>query len=156
MTAVVVSSSSEELLNDPQRLIDAMKAGRVIRLSDFAYTLAPNNAVVLTDIDYTEDEEMVSLRKDKTGVENVVFVSPKAGSQHAARIKIAIDPPQSLNPSAKTASMTIHDYNIYGAAMPPALADQAKRFIERNKDALLDYWDYKIDTAQLLARLAPP
>jgi hypothetical protein len=37
--------------------------------------------------------------------------------------------------------------------MPPHLVEQARRFIERNRTALLDYWDNKIDTPQLIERL---
>jgi hypothetical protein len=49
--------------------------------------------------------------------------------------------------------MAIHDYGIAGAHMPPHLVEQATRFIERNRAALLDYWDNKIDTPELIERL---
>ena len=51
---------------------------------------------------------MVSLRRDVTGVDNTIFVSTKVYAQHAPRIKIAIDPPDSLNARSKAASMAIH------------------------------------------------
>ena len=35
----------------------------------------------------------------------------------------------------------------------PHIAEQAKQFIDRNRQALLDYWECKIDTAQLVDRL---
>jgi hypothetical protein len=89
------------------------------------------------------------LRKDRTGVDNTVFVSTKGYARHAPRIKIAIDPPDSLNAAAKTASMAIHA----GAHMAPDLVEQVKRFIEQNRAALLDYWDNKIDTPELIERL---
>jgi hypothetical protein len=41
-----------EILANPQRLIDDLRSGRVIGLSDFDYTPAPNNAVVLADVEY--------------------------------------------------------------------------------------------------------
>src|SRR5258708_5488917 len=83
--------------------------------------------------------DMVSLTNDRdhTGVDNTVFVSTKGGARHAARIKIAIDPPDSLNAAGEKASMAIHDYSMTGAYMPPHLVEQAKQFIERNRDALL-------------------
>jgi hypothetical protein len=31
--------------------------------------------------------------------------------------------------------------------------DQARRFIALNREVLLDYWDYKIDTDELRQRL---
>ena len=150
---IIVPSTSAEIAADPQRLIDAMRERRIISLDDVDYTIAPTSAVVLADREIDEAEDMVSLRKDRTGVDNTVFVSTKGYARHAPRIKIAIDPPDSLNPAAKTASMTIHDYSIAGAHIPPHLVEQAKRFIERNRTALLDYWDNKIDTPELIERL---
>jgi hypothetical protein len=150
---VIVPSSSAEIAADPQRLIDAMRDRRIISLGDVGYTIAPTSAVVLLDAEIDEAEDMVSLRKDRTGVDNTVFVSTKGYARHGPRIKIAIDPPDSLNAAAKTASMAIHDYGVAGAHMPPHLIEQAKRFIERNRAALLDYWENKIDTPELIERL---
>jgi hypothetical protein len=39
--------------------------------------------------------------------------------------------------------------------LPSRLLDQARRFIEANRDALLDYWEYRIDTEELRRRLRP-
>jgi hypothetical protein len=49
--------------------------------------------------------------------------------------------------------MAIHDYNIRGEYVAPHIAEQAKQFIDRNREALLDYWECKIDTAQLIERV---
>jgi hypothetical protein len=43
-------------------------------------------------------EETVSYRRAVTGVENTIFISPKGSTQHAARIKLAIDPPNGIDP----------------------------------------------------------
>ncbi|HEY2186691.1 MAG TPA: hypothetical protein VGH39_17000 [Xanthobacteraceae bacterium] len=109
--------------------------------------------IVPLDAEIDEAEDMVSLRKDRTGVDNTVFVSAKGYARHAPRIKIAIDSADSLNAAAKTASIAIDDYGIAGAHMPPHLIEQAKRFIERNRAALLDYWENKVDTPELIERL---
>ena len=37
----------------------------------------------------------------------------------------------------------------------PRLLEQARRFIDANREALLDYWEHRIDTAELIERLAP-
>jgi hypothetical protein len=39
--------------------------------------------------------------------------------------------------------------------VPPGLLDQARRFIDANRDVLLDYWEYRIDTDELRRRLIP-
>jgi hypothetical protein len=121
---VVITRSFDDAVSGPERLREDMRAGVAIKLSDVGYTIAPNNAVIFVgalDDDYDENEEMVSLRTDKTGVDNVVFVSPRGRASHDPRIRIAIDPPQSLNPSTVTASMSINDYSIRGAHMPVLL-----------------------------------
>ncbi len=99
---------------------------------------------------------MVSLRKDITGVDNTVFVSTKGHGRHAARIKIAVDPPDSFNETCKSASMAIHDFGLVGEYVPPRLVEQAKAFIEHNRDVLLGYWNGEFDTSELLKRLERP
>jgi hypothetical protein len=51
--------------------------------------------------------------------------------------------------------MSIHDYNIKGEHIPSELADQVKRFIDLNREALLAYWDGRIATREFLRRVKP-
>jgi hypothetical protein len=67
--------------------------------------------------------------------------------------KIALDPPDSVDPRSQTASIAVADGAITVGDVPPWLLDQACRFIELNRAVLLDYWDYKIDTEELRRRL---
>ena len=141
---------------DPARLIEAMRAGQIIRIPDLDYTILPTTALgELADQRAEEEllEEMVSYRKDVTGVENTIFISPKGNTRHAPRIKVAIDPPLSLDPRTKTASVAIADGTVVAGEVPARLLDQARRFIDANRDALIDYWEYRIDTDQLRRRL---
>lgn len=102
-----------------------------------------------------EVEDMVSLTREETGIQNTIFVSTKGYAQHAARIKIAVDPPDSFSATSKSASMALHDYSISGEHVPAHIAKQAARFIELNRQALLEYWDCKIATVELLRRIRP-
>lgn len=145
---VVIPSSSAEVMANPARFLDDIRAGRVVYLSDLGGTLA------LEEAD-EEAADMVSLRSEKTGVDNTIFVSTKGYGQHAPRIKIAVEPPHTFNAASKSASMAMHDHSIRGEYLPPHIAEQAKQFIDRNREALLDYWECKIDTAQLIERLKP-
>src|SRR5262245_48607874 len=43
-------------------------------------------------------QEMVSYRKNVTGVAHTLFISPKGNARHGPRVKVAIDPPDSLDP----------------------------------------------------------
>jgi hypothetical protein len=153
---IVVSSSSKEIIANPARLIEAMRSGSIIRIPDLDYTIVPTTAIAALADERAEEElleEMVSYRKDVTGVENTVFISPKGNTRHAPRIKLAIDPPLSVDPRAKTASVAIADGTVVAGEVPPRVLEQARRFIDANRDVLLDYWEYRIDTDELRRRL---
>jgi hypothetical protein len=153
---IVVPSSSAEIIADPKRLLDDMRAGRIIALTDLGYMIAPTADIVgLADALAEEEllEEMVSYRKDVTGVDNTIFISPKGNTRHAPRIKIAIEPPHTFDPRGNTAAIAISDGAVMVGDVPPRLLDQARRFIEANREALLDYWEYRIDTETLRQRL---
>lgn len=98
---------------------------------------------------------MVSLRGSRTGISNSIFISTKGNTRHAARVKIAIDPPDSFSAAGTDASMAIADFRVTGASIPQALARQVRQYIELNRAVLLEYWDEKIDTAELIDRLKP-
>ena len=99
-------------------------------------------------------EEMVSYRKDVTGVDHTVFISPKGHT--GPRIKLAIDPADTVDPRGKTVSIAIKDAAVVaGEPVPAAVLEQVRRFIDLNRGALLDYWEYRIDTEQLRRRLTP-
>ncbi|HLH94944.1 MAG TPA: hypothetical protein VKW08_07490 [Xanthobacteraceae bacterium] len=103
--------------------------------------------------DETSLEETLSYRKDVTGLAHTIFISPKGNTRHAARIRLAIDPPQSVDPRGKTASIAIADGTVAAGDVPPDLLAQARRFIDANREVLLDYWEYRIDTEALRRRL---
>src|SRR5271166_3095274 len=70
-----VSSSSKEIMANPARLIEAMRAGSIISIPDLDYTILPTTAIAgLADERAEEEllEEMVSYRKAVTGVENTI------------------------------------------------------------------------------------
>jgi hypothetical protein len=152
---VVVKSSSADIVADPAQLLNDMGAGRIINLTDLGYTIAPTAEIVgLADALAEEEllEEMVSYRKDVTGVDNTIFISPKGNTRHLARINLAIDPPHTVDPRGKTAVVAIADGKVTGD-VPSLLLGQARRFIDANCEALLDYWEYRIDTETLRQRL---
>lgn len=95
---------------------------------------------------------MVSLRAARTGVANTIFISTK--DRYAARIRIAVYPPDTLIATGRTVAMAIDTCEIeITKTLAPDIAAQAREFIERNREALLDYWETRIDTEQLIARL---
>ena len=81
---------------------------------------------------YDDLEEIISYRRNVTGVSHALFISPKGNARHAPQIKVAITPPDSVD---------------------PRLLAQVRAFIAINRDVLEAYWNYKIDTDQLRKRL---
>jgi hypothetical protein len=88
-----------------------------------------------------------------TGIDSTIFISPKGNTRHAARIKLAIAPPDSIDPRSKTASVAIADGTVVAGDIPPRLLEQVREFIGGNREVLLDYWEYRIDTEALRRRL---
>jgi len=147
-----IKISIERLL--PPDLVAAMREAEV------ALILGPSSGLQPI-VDISDElaerellEEMASYSKKITGIDNTIFISPKGPTRHAPWIKVAIEPPDSFNPTSVTASVTIDSGQVVVGEVPTAkLRKQIQQFIELNRDVLLDYWHYRIDTEQLQERL---
>jgi hypothetical protein len=154
---ITIRSSSREALADPALLRQKLAAGHVVELTDLdgAVLARPEDIHALADQLAEEEllEHMASYRKDVTGISNTIWISPRGRTRHAARVKVAINPPDSLNPASETASVAVHDGSLVAGDLSPALLEQVRRFIALNRDALVDYWEHRIDTRELDQRL---
>jgi hypothetical protein len=153
---ITIRSSTQEVFKDPAQLRKELDAGHVVEIADLGAMLArPEDIHALSDQLAEEEllEHMASYRKDMTGVDNTIMVSPKGRSRHAARIKLAIDPPDSLDPTSVTASVSIHDGSVVAGDVPSRLLRQVHEFIKLNREVLTEYWEMRIDTHQLDRRL---
>ncbi len=75
MTKPNVTELSSAVITD-NRLTEAMRKGRVVSLPDVDYVLAPTAAIAALADDLAEEEllaEVMSYRKNVTGVDNTVF-----------------------------------------------------------------------------------
>jgi len=131
-----------------------------LREADVALTLvpqqAPNQALVDISDELAEREllgDIVNYRKDVTGVDNTIFISQKAFARHAARIKVAVEPPDSIEVTSKTASVAISTGDVVGGKIPAKVLKQVQKFVELNRDALNEYWNARITTNVLEKRL---
>jgi hypothetical protein len=98
--------------------------------------------------------DMVSFRKNVTGVDNTVFISVKFPG-HAPRIKVAVDPPTHIDVFGNNASVAIADGKLLAGKLPSNVQKQVEAFLQLNRDVLIDYWEKRIDTDELRDRLQP-
>jgi hypothetical protein len=130
-----------------------------MREEEVALTLSPSRdpepIVTISDelAEREQLEHMVTYRKNITGVDNTIFISPGLRVRHAPRIKVAIEPPDSINPLSEQASVEISTGRVVAGEVSAALLRQVQKFIQLNRDVLLEYWDARITTDQLQARL---
>jgi hypothetical protein len=112
----------------------------------------------MSAVEFLDDEtqeataDMVSYRKNVTGLDNTIFISVKF-AQHAPRIKVAVDPPASIDPFGRSASVAIHDGSVVAGSLSAGVLEDVRGFIALNREALLDYWEKRIDTDELRQRL---
>jgi hypothetical protein len=146
-----IKISIERLL--PPDIVAAMREEEV------GLTLSPSSdfepLVTISDelAEREQLEHMVTYRKNITGVDHTIFISPGLRVRHAPRIKVAIDPPDSINPLSDQASVEITTGNVVAGEVSAALLRQVQKFIQLNRGVLLEYWDARITTDQLQARL---
>jgi hypothetical protein len=88
----------------------------------------------------------------QTAIDNTVFISPKGNARHRPGLKVAIDPPNSVSPHGKNASISFDGATV-GEPIPRPLYGQVMQFIELHHDVLVDYWEYRILTDELQGRL---
>ena len=68
-------------------------------------------------VDETDFEEMVSYPTSVTGVDNTIFISPKGNARHGPRIKVAINPPDRIDPRSETASVDFDGTIVSGTSV---------------------------------------
>jgi hypothetical protein len=115
---------------------------------------------VIEALDAQAETEMLgdlsSYPSRETGVDNTIFVSTKIGVRHGPRIKLAVDPPDSLSPGCVNASIAIDSGEVVAGIKPDAkVLKQAREWIALNRDALLDYWHCRISTPDFGERMKP-
>ena len=90
-------------------------------------------------------QEAASFQENVTGIDRTLFILPHA-------LRVALNPPNSLNPACKTASILL-DGDVVAGEIEPALLQQVRKFIARNRETLIAYWEYQIDIDELRHRL---
>jgi hypothetical protein len=107
-----------------------------------------------TDIEQETDLfELANLFPATTGLPMTIWVSPKGGARHDARVKVCLTPGNQMDAS-NTAVVAIWPSPklMHGDLLAQDLA-AVTDWIALNAVALLEYWDGRIDTIQLSQRL---
>ena len=107
-----------------------------------------------------QDEEdffdMANLPPEVTGLPMVVWVSQRRRSRHDPRVKVSLVHGRGMNVD-QTTSVSVRP-SVTVVAGPPLAKDDLEavaRWIDRNRETIIDFWQERIYTNEPLARLVP-
>ena len=96
--------------------------------------------------------EMANLTKSITGVDPVVFCSPKGDAKHECRVKVSNVIGKMT--ASDVFSIELKDLSIVGhCKLTQDHLESVKWWIHKNRFALLDYWKELIDTRDFMNRV---
>ena len=108
-------------------------------------------------IDKYENEdilwEFANLYQKETNLPMIVFVSPKGKAKHGPRIKVQTNHSHK-SMQGKLVSITIEDSpKIIGKGLSSKDFELVKKFIIDNKETLINYWNERIVTSEMIQKL---
>jgi len=96
--------------------------------------------------------EMANLRPDTTGLPFVVWISQRAGARHDVRVKVAHSP--KLKSSSDMATYAVRPFrHVDGPRLSGTEEGLLRRWVEVNQQALVDFWDAKIEYTEDVLRV---
>jgi hypothetical protein len=96
--------------------------------------------------------EMANLFPRTTGLPMTVWVSPRGGARHDARVKVSLTPGRM--DIANTAVVGIRPQpNLIHGTLPPGDLAAVQAWITLNEAVLIEFWDETIDAVELGGRL---
>jgi hypothetical protein len=96
--------------------------------------------------------EMANLFPRTTGLPMTVWVSPRGGARHDARIKVSLTPGKMDIQNTAVVAIRPDPHLIAGDLSGDDMA-AVSRWITANRDVLIDFWDEAIDSVELAQRL---
>ena len=118
----------------------------------------PEQTVASAEIADTEAEdlfEMANLYPDTTGLPMTVWVSPRGAARHDVRVKVNMTHGNQMN-IANTAVVGVRPMPcVISGQLSPADAQAVYQWVTLNANALVAYWEGRIDTAQMIHALEP-
>jgi hypothetical protein len=100
--------------------------------------------------------DMANLPPEVTGLPMVVWVSQRGRSRHDVRVKVSLIHGKRMNID-QTTSVSVRPSIMVAAGPPLSKGDleAVSKWIDRNQDTIIDFWEERIYTNELLARLVP-
>jgi hypothetical protein len=99
--------------------------------------------------------ETANLYPDTTGLPMTVWVSPRGNARHDVRIKVNMAHGNQMN-IANTAVVAIRPTpRVITGRLSPTDAQLVFQWLVMNTDALVAYWEGRIDTARMIMALVP-
>ena len=100
--------------------------------------------------------DMANLPPEVTGLPMVVWVSQRERSRHDARVKVSLVHGRRMSIDQTTSvSVCPNVMVVAGPALPKDDLEVVTRWIDRNRATIIDFWEERIYTNELLARLVP-
>lgn len=93
---------------------------------------------------------MVNVRGRSSGLPMNIWIGPRGHAQHAARIKVQMDHRERFDID-KLASVSVEDEppEVKEGALDRADLALVHRYIDLNRDAILDHWHERTDGVEL-------
>jgi len=86
---------------------------------------------------------MANLRPERTGLPFVVFISQKGGARHDVRVKVARA--AKVRPSEMVTVALRPAVRVVRGSLDPRDFELLARWIDLNRDVLIDYWNGVIE-----------
>jgi hypothetical protein len=97
--------------------------------------------------------EMANLFSKHTGLPFVVWISYKGAAQHDVRVKVSPGP--KALPSEMVSVAIRPNIRVVGGNMSASDLELLSKWIERNHDILLKYWEGEVDTKDAIDAIRP-
>ena len=95
---------------------------------------------------------MANLRKEKTGLPFIVFISQKDGAQHDVRVKVSPSPKVRID---QMCSYSLRPFKLVGGSRLSSNEEVLlEKWVARNLNTLVEYWDGDLEyTEDAIERL---
>ncbi|MBY0336985.1 MAG: DUF4160 domain-containing protein [Acetobacteraceae bacterium] len=99
--------------------------------------------------------EMANLYPRSTGLPMTVWVSPRGGARHDARVKVCRVHGNRMSPDELVPVSIRPEPRLIEGDLPPEDLAAVSAWIRLNEEILLAYWDGSADTTDLIRDLRP-